>query len=291
MATFYDDGDFTTAQINGDDRVERPFSEQDDKDTQVIYRPMLVNRSNYVPLELDTPHPTVIDAYLTMEIDHADYGTGLMSFTRVYAQIPATRNGVFTGTQAFTYPGFNTDGSTLGTVQTITAESDDGTITTLTATNTVEIGDIIYVVMTWTGTVSVAFTGYRVALTGTTGSAVKVAFIAGGETFSTGTLTELDPAPRAQDAKLTGSITDFTYFLPGVTDGITLPTDVTEDETFKILSTATLSATSIMSATTIPNFVAYQALIDAGAYITVSSEVTRWKGNIIQKANRKIRAL
>lgn len=292
MATQYDDGDFTTAQINGDDRVERPFSEQDDKDTQVIYRPMLVNRSNYVPLELDTPHPTVTDAYLTMEIDHADYGVGLMSFVRVYAQIPATRDGVFTGSQAFTYPGFNTGGDTSGTEDTITAISNSGSSTsTLTVSNTVDVGDIVHITASWTGVVQFNFTGFAQVLAGSTSSSVIVAFIGSGTTFSTGTMTELDYEPRAQDPKVTGSITDFTYYLPGVTDGITLPTDVLEDPTFKVLSTVTLSATVIMTTTTTPNFVAYQALIDAGAYIIVSSEVKRWKGNIIQKANRKIRAL
>lgn len=286
--------------------IEYPFIERGDNTTKIYHMICSVNRADYnaAQVALDTtmssaanagvislPFAADANAYFVGDFGHTPLDGGLIEFERVFSNIPATRNAEFTGSQAFTYPGFDTGGNTDGTSRTVTGVSNSGQITTLTATNTVEVGDIIYVQLNWTGEVSIAFNGFRVALSGTTSSSVKVALIGGGTTFDSGTLTELDAQPRPQDAKTTGSITDFTYYLPGVTPGITTPADVVEDETFSILNTSTMSATNIMTETTIPSYLNYQADITAGNYITISSEVTRWRGNIIQKANRKIRAL
>lgn len=286
--------------------IEYPFIELGDSDTKIYHMLCTVNRDDYDATAVDLDDvmssaanagviqlPFAVDssAYFVGDFGHSPKDGGLVEFERIFANIPEDRDAEFTGTQAFTYPGFNTAGSTEGTERTITSESDNGTVTTLTATNSVTVGDVIFVNVTWTGTITKNFQGFRVALSGTTGSIVKVAFIAGGTTFDSGTLTELDFQPRAQDAKLTGSITDFTYYLPGVTGGISVPSDVTEDDTFKVLDTNTFGATVTMTATTIPSFVEYQADIDAGNYIIINSRVSRWKGNIIQKANLKVRAL
>jgi hypothetical protein len=290
MATFYDDGDFTTAQINGDDRIERPFVEQGDSDTQVIFRPMLVNRTDYTKLPLDTPHPVVTDAILVTEQGFANYGAGLMSFERVYAQVPVTRDGVYTGTQAYTYPGFDTDNSKAGTDTAISSISNGSTTSTVNASNSSSAGDIVYITANWTGVVSVAFAGYRAVLSASPGSIV-VALIGGGTTFEDGTLTQLTLQPRGQKPELTGSITDFTYYLPGVTAGISLPTDVPESEVFAPYNPNTFSATVTLSELTIPGILEYQAQIAAREYIILNSKITRYMGNILQRANVKVRAL
>lgn len=286
--------------------IEYPFIELGDSDTKIYHMICTVNRDDYdanaVDLDdvmsnaasagvIQLPFAADSGAYFVGDFGHSPKDGGLVEFERIFTNIPEDRDAEFTGTQAFTYPGFNTAGSTQGTERTVTAESDNGTVTTLTATNSVVVGDVIFVDLSWTGALTKIFQGFRVALTGTTGSIVKVAFIAPGTTFDSGILTELDFQPRAQDAKLTGSITDFTYYLPGVTPGIVIPSDVTEDDTFKILDTNTFAATVTMTATTIPSFIEYQADIDAGNYIIINSRVTRWKGNIMQKANLKVRAL
>jgi hypothetical protein len=286
--------------------IEYPFIELGDNATKVYHMVCQQNRDDYnaAQIALDAtmvsaasagvislPFTADANAYFVGDFGHSPIDGGLVEFERVFSNIPATRSGEFTGTQSFTYPGYNTNGDTSGTSRTITSESDNGSITTLNVTNTLSVGDVVYIEMTWTGDVGVVFAGYRVVLTGTTSSIVKVALISGGTTFDSGTLVELAVQPRAQESKLTGSITDFTYYLPGVTDGITTPSDVTEDETFSILDTNTLTATSIMTATTIPNYATYQTQVDAGEYIILNSRVTRWKGNILQKANLKVRAL
>lgn len=286
--------------------IEYPFIELGDSDTKIYHMICTVNRDDYdaTAVELDDvmsnaasagviqlPFAADSGAYFVGDFGHSPKDGGLVEFERIFANIPADRDGEFTGTQSFTYPGMNTNGDKSGTDDNVTATSFSDPITTLTVTNTVSVGDVIYLVLAWTGTVSVNFNGFRTVLSGSTGSVIKVSGVSAGTTFDSGTVTELNNQPRGQKPELTGSITDFTYYLPGVTGGITVPEDVTETDTFNPFDPNTAQATVTLSVTTIPTFGEYQAQIDAGNYIVIDSRITRWKGNIIQKANLKIRAL
>lgn len=290
MPTNYEDGDFTTAAINGDDRVDRPFVEQGDSDTQVIYRPMMVNRANYTPLALNTAHPEVATAYLVDERNFQDAGCGVMTFERVYAQIPADRDDVFTGSTAYSFPGIATNDNT-GTDRTITDASNSGNVTTLTCTNTVSIGDVVFVTVSSTSaSVSITTAGFYTVIAGTTGSVVKIPAIALG-TFSGGTLTELNIQPRAQKSLPVSSYTDFSYYLPGVTSGITTPADVTTLDTFQAYSARTGEQVRTLDETTIPDVASYAADATAGNFLIIESTITRWYGNILQRADVKVKAI
>lgn len=285
--------------------IEYPFIELGDNTTKVYRMICQQNRDDYdaSQVALDTtmasaanagviklPFAADATAYFVGDFNHSPVDGGLVEFERVFANIPQTLNGVFTGTQSYTYPGYQLT-SNEGTDRTITGITASGGISTVTCTNTVSVGDVVYIEATWTGTISKTFTGYRVALTGTTGSAVKVSDLNGGTTFDSGTLTELTIQPRGQKSQLTGSITDYSYYLPGVTAGITLPTDVTEDEIFFITDTETLEASQFVTPLTLPDLNTYTTDVTNGEYLTISSEVKRWMGNILVKENRKIRAL
>jgi hypothetical protein len=300
------DASFAQVRAVAQTYIEYPFIEIGDNTTKVYHMICQQNRDDYdaSQVALDTtmasaanagviklPFAADATAYFVGDFGHSPIDGGLVEFERVFANIPQTLNGVFTGTQSYTYPGYQTTLSQSGTDRTITGITTSSGISTVTCTNSVSVGDVVYIVATWTGAITKTFTGYRVALTGTTGSAVKVADLQGGTTFDNGTLTELDYQPRGQKSQLTGSITDYSYYLPGVTGGITDPTDVTEDDVFQITNTTTLEASQFVSETTLPDLATYDASVTAGDYIIVSSEVNRWKGNILVKENRKIRAL
>lgn len=285
--------------------IEYPFIEIGDSTTKVYHMICQQNRLDYdaAQVALDTtmasaanagvvqlPFDPDADAYFVGDFGHSPIDGGLVEFERVFANIPQDLDDVFTGTQSYTYPGYQPTTAT-GTDKNITGITTSSGISTVTCTNSVSVGDVVYINATWTGAISKTFMGYRVALTGTTGSAVKVADLQGGTTFDSGTLTELDYEPRGQKSQLTGSITDYSYYLPGVTPGITNPTDVTEDEVFQITNTLNLEASQFVSETTIPDLATYEGDVAAGNYLLISSEVNRWKGNILVKENRKIRAL
>lgn len=290
MPTNYEDGDFTTAAINGDDRVDRPFAEQGDSTTQVIYRPMIVNRADYTPLALDTAHPDVATAYLVNERNFQDVGCGVMTFERVYAQIPADRDEVFTGTTAYTFPGIRSK-DTGGTERNVTAAATSGNVTTITCTNTVSVGDVVFIeIASSSGGSTINVSNFTRALSGTTASQVNVPAIA-LLTFDSGTLTELTIQPRPQKSLPVSTFTDFKYYLPGVTTGITDIDDIDTLDTFSAFSARSGERVSVLDDETIPDVASYIADVTAGNFLVIESTLTRWHGNIIQRADVKVRAI
>jgi len=97
--------------------------------------------------------------------------------------------------------------------------------------------------------------------------------------------------PRGSKAVSVGSLTEFTYYLPGVTGGITNPDDVEESVIFAPHSISTGQETSTLNSFTVPTINDYYDDITAGNYITIQSNITKWRGNILQKADVKVRAI
>ena len=304
MSIPYTHGDFTTPRATTDSYVEYPFIEQGDNATKIYHLVCKVNRADYAPLALDTTMASASNAdviALPFTADAAAYYVGdttpqsidgaIVQFERIFSNIPVTRNNVFGGTYAFTYPGVRAD-STDGTVRTVSSPSTASNVTSLPATNTVTVGDVIaYRINSTIGAITLSVQGMAHALPGTTTSVVKIPAINIGTTFVDGTLTELTIQPRAQKSIPSGSVIDYTYYLPGVTPGITTFDDVDETDTFTAFSARTGESVSTLDVNTIPDGVTYQAQVTAGEYLVVSSEVTRFRGNIIQRADVKVRAL
>jgi hypothetical protein len=154
------------------------------------------------------------------------------------------------------------------------------------------VGDTVYInIVTSTGATTFTSSGFYIALTGTSGSVVKIPAIIVGTTFESGTLTELTIQPKAQKSIPTGSLSDYSYFLPGVSAGITDPTDVEETPVFAPFSAQTGEVANTLSELTIPNSSSYSADVAARNFIVIASNVTRWRGNILQKQNVRVRAL
>ena len=286
--------------------IEYPFIETGDSVTRVYHMPCQVNRNDYngAQLTLDAtmasagsagvialPFASDTSAYFIGDFSHRSIDGGLIEFDRLFAMIPATRNDSPSGTTAFTYPGIvSTD--TDGTERTVSNASNASKITTITCTNTVTVGETVFINISSTqGGVGLSASGFYIALTGTTGSVVKIPAVSVGNTFVSGTLTELTIQPKAQKSMPTGSLSDFTYYLPGVTGGITDPTDVIETPIFAPYSANTGESVNVLAETTIPNSSSYAAQVTAGDFIVIESNVTRWRGNILQKQNVKVRAL
>lgn len=286
--------------------IEYPFIETSDSVTKVYHMPCQVNRNDYdgAQLTLDAtmanasaagvialPFTSNASAYFIGDFNHSAIDGGLIEFDRLFAMIPATRNDSPSGTTAFTYPGIvSTD--TDGTDRTVSAASNTDEVSTITCTNTVTVGEVVFIsISTTQGGVAINSSGFYVALTGTTLSVVKIPAVSVGDTFVSGTLTELTIQPKAQKSMPTGSLSDFTYYLPGVTAGITDPTDVIETPIFAPYSATTGESVNVLSETTIPNSLSYAAQVTAGDFIVIESNVTRWRGNILQRQNVKVRAL
>jgi hypothetical protein len=301
--------DATFAQVRAvaQTYIEYPFIELGDNSTKVYHMVCQQNRLDYnaAQIALDTtmsnasnagvislPFNADSNAYFVGDFDHAPIDGGLVEFERVFANIPSSRASEFAGTQSYSYAGiglFNVSNATEHT-RTITSVSNDPTLryNILTVSNTASIGDVVWVTINLSAGGSIS--DWRTVLSGSNSTTIKIAKIT-TLSASGGTVKELFYSPRGVVSQQTGSIADFSYYLPGVTPGISNPTDVKEDMAFSILDSETYRSTDTLSDDTIPTVSEYQELIDADDYLLVSSNVTRWKGNILQKANYKVRAL
>ena len=296
MSLPYTSGDFTTPRAGTESWIEYPFIEQGDSSTKVYHLVCVVNEVNYTPIALDIPMITatladVIElpfvdtsAYFVGDYNKTKIEGGLVRFDRQFANIPASRSSILTGTSAYTFPGVEADKD--DTIErTASGFSATSTTTTLTCTNTVSVGDTVLCSLSTTdgsSTITVSRSS-RTALAGTNSSQVVVDKLNTLTTFVSGSVEEFNVQPRGSTTLATGTFTDFTYYLPGVTSGITVSTDVPLSETFRIQA-------PLLSPGTVPSATEYDAKVTNGDLLLIESSITRYAGNIIQRANVKVKA-
>ena len=298
MSIPYTSGDFTSARANGESWVEYPFIEQGDNATKVYHLVCVVNEADYAPIALDTtmanasnadvislPFTADAAAYHVGDFGKAKIDGGLTRFDRQFANIPASRNSILTGTSAYTFPGIEADRD--DTIErTASGFSATSTTTTLTCTNTASVGDIVLCSLSTTdgsGSTATVSRATRTALSGTSSTSVVVDRLYAFSTFVSGSVEEFNAQPRGSTTLATGTFTDFTYYLPGVTFGITVPTDVPLSETFRIQA-------PLLSPGTVPSATEYDAKVTNGDLLLIESSITRYAGNIIERANVKVKA-
>jgi len=297
MSLPYTSGDFTKPREGNKSWVEYPFIEEGDNATKVYHLVCVVNEANYTPIALDTTmasatNADVIDlpfaadatAYFVGDYNKTKIEGGLVRFDRQFADIPASRSSILTGTSAYTFPGVEADKD--DTIErTASGFSATSTTTTLTCTNTVTVGDTVLCSLSTTdGSITVTVNrASRTALAGTTTSQVVVSRLGASTTFVSGRVEEFNVQPRGSTTLATGTFTDFTYYLPGVTSGIAVPTDVALSETFRIQA-------PLLSPGTVPSATEYDAKVTNGDLLLIESSITRYAGNIIQRADVKVKA-
>jgi len=281
---------FQTARVGAGTYIEYPFTHEGDTTAKIYHIICDVNDVNYSPIALDTALsasagftglPTGYanaSAYHIGDFNKQKLDGGLVRFDRRFATIPATRSNILTGTTAYTYPGMAN--SAGGTTSTITGLSGNNTVI---ASTSAVIGDTVSIQLTTEDSTGITLTsgGDYIALAGTGSSQVVVAGLASLGTFVSGSITVAPTAVRKPLNLSAGTFTTYSYEIPESYLDVTL-TDV-----FKPSSLTLTSGTS-------PTSTEYQALIDddtANGYLTISSEVTKYAGNIVQKADVKIKAL
>jgi hypothetical protein len=84
----YVDGDFAVAKAVSQPVFEAPF--QGVNINYVLRQDFMQFKVSYVPLPLNTPHPDFATFILVAETPQQDCGGGIVRWTRIYAQVPAT---------------------------------------------------------------------------------------------------------------------------------------------------------------------------------------------------------
>jgi hypothetical protein len=281
---------FQTAKVGAGTYIEYPFTHEGDTTAKIYHIICDVYDVNYSPIGLDTVLsgsagftglPTGYansSAYHIGDFNKQKLDGGLVRFDRRFATIPATRSNILTGTTAYTYPGMAN--SAGGTTSTITGLSGNNTVI---ASTSAEIGSTVSIQLTTEDSTGITLTsgGDYIALAGTGSGQVVVAGLSSLGTFVSGSVTVAPNVVRKPLNLSAGSFTTYTYSKP--------------DNYFDVTLSAVFKPSSLtLTSGTVPTATGYQALIDdltATGYLTISSEVTKYAGNIVQKADVKIKAL
>ena len=290
-------------------KITYPFANQGDTATKMVHQPLLQLADRYAPPTLGTAFVgatdanfsgspvTIGSAYCIGDTEPQPADAGLVSFTRMWANIPASRT-VPTGTTLYQFVGL-TVGS-AGTVKTITAMSlNAATLVLTSAAHGLSVGNFISVSLQFSlggaYTLSTIFTS---PITATTTNTVTVSYGAlSTSTLISGNMRQTDPYRNTFQAK-TSTFTQFEYALPGVTSGITTLIDFQPASPFSpILASNGQSIADYaelgnrLSTLTSPTDTEYRAMIVASSLLTAESDISVWEGLILERKTLLVRAI
>ena len=298
MSIPYTSGDFTKPRANGNSRIEYPFIKQGDNVTKIYHIECTVNHADYAPIALDVAMTTataagVLELPFTADADAycvGDYNINknngcMTSFTRKFANIPTDRDKILTGTTSHTFPSFTFSQDVTTVAATGFIQNPTPGVTRILAPNNISVGDVCrYSFNTSHANGSTIVTsGTRTAITGTNSTGVNFSLLPAFPIFDSGSIGTFAFQPRGGFTVPTGTFSKYSYYLPGVTTGITDVTDIP-------LGTIYAPSALPLSQQTIPTPEAYKALVTAGDLLTVSSEITTYMGNIAQRVDHKVKA-
>ena len=239
-----------------------------------------------------TPHARYPDFYLVEEKNHERVRGQCYKFTRVYSQIPKMRE----EWQSYSWqvPGISATGSTYPYV-TVTSMTNSSTTTTVNcdAAHHMSTGDFADVQFNVIDSLGNQTTRHR----------TMAVTVTGGSSFTVSKITDISPPMagsmqtrkvdmgRDAETQVVNCRIVYDYFMPGVTAGISKPSDIPDIEALWILDN-TGRRTHTLSGNTTPNTTDYLALVAAGTQIVIErSTLSRWRGNIWERVTRYVRAI
>jgi len=274
----------TAATVNGPPVWDRPFPDLTDE--LVVKQNYIQQASTFTPLALDTPHPDYPDMYLVDEGPREDAG-GFYKWQRTYARIPPART-VMEG-YAWYVPGIGS--GAVYAAQPITGATNSTGVTTITASSspTISVGDQCSVRYNFTDSITGTVYGrqvLRTALTGTSGTTVKVGLISeAGGTLAFTYVQKVEPGRPVESLEVASQL-QMDYWLPGVSTDVTTAFDIPLIRCLEIYD-GTGTKVQSFTASTSPSLADWRAHIAARDKICVVSSVpSRWMGNIYQRATR-----
>lgn len=310
MSIPYTSGDFTSARANGESSIEYPFIELGDNTTKVYHLVCEVNEADYAPIALDTtmasasnadvielPFTADAAAYHVGDFNKTKIDGGLTRFDRQFANIPQPSVDP-AGSEIFTFPGLPSTAGVGSAIIINTVSLSSGVVTlNLASAHGMTGGDSFsyYFVITYTlygRTYSSHRSGNTVCVTGTSGSTIKAYFyIPSGFTFFNGYIYPFASRGRNQVSRKSSTQLEYDYFLPGVSGGISSSQDILLPQKFEpYLYTAGNTIDALNSGTT-PTDAEYNQIVDSDGFLTLDSGIDRWKGNILRRTVKSIRAI
>jgi hypothetical protein len=289
-------------------KIVYPFADVGDNATKEVHQPLYQLADRYVPPTLGavfvpatdanfSGSPVSIgDAYCIGDYDLSEAESGLVSFTRKWSNIPAIRTEP-NGSTLFQMVGL--PAGVAGSTKILTACSVSGNTATFTSTAhgyLVDDSIFMWVTCTISGVDASTATNYKVtAVTTNTFSVIGAALFSNSLVY--GNALKVLPYRATKQVKTT-SYMRYDYALPGVTSGITAFDDFTPEKSFDPILVTTGQSISdfadlanTLGPLTAPTDTQYIAMIKAGDFIVAESNISTYKGNILQRATLMVRAM
>lgn len=293
MARIFD-GDFTLARATGPKEFSLPFFSEGDIETQTF-------RENYLQREDSLSAPAFMSTiivngrpfFLVEESAKTHVGGGIVQFSREYAMLPKPRT---TPRQmSYTFRGIGSD-QVHTQVAISSASIASGAHTFICAADpSVSVGDrvLIRAIQTqYSAGIQTQFVTRRTAITGTSGTTVVVdppVVVPGNSVLTFQFLQKVEDGRDPRTNAVT-SFVDFSYYIPGVSAGITNALDIQAFEPELVID-ATGTETLTYTDTTVPSRTTYLAHVAAGDLIVAEhTRIVRWKGDIFEASTPFVKA-
>ena len=289
--------------------IEYPFANIGDQTTKIYHLDCVVKESDYTPLALNTPmtDATTADvtslpfsgdsnAYHIGDINHNNVDGVFRSFTRQFSNIPQP-NTINSGTEVYNFPGLQSTAG-IGTTFTVTNLTSSNNVITLTTASAhgLSANDdfncqlrITYTFNNrWTSTTYIS--GIKRALTAS-GSTITFRGYLNITSFLGGFINPNATRGRNQVSRVSSTQIERTYYLPGVTSGIADAQDIAVEQPFAPYYYTEGNDVAVLNANTTPTNAEYNQLVADDGYLILNEDVKVWKGNILVKESKQIRAI
>ena len=287
------DGNFSTALAVSKPFFRYPFPQND---SRVMTQEFEIDADEYSRLPISDPHPDFVNMYLVAErMQSVNFGN-ILRFEREYSEIPQSRSEYESFANRFAGLSVGDAEPQSYSVASQSAGNPSDTITAATGFEA-EVGDALAIEWEYdNGFITYGGTVQRVAVS-VSGATVSFPFFrfeywSGGQTIAVvptyQRVTNISGAGRDPFTKVVQSEIKYDYYLPGVSAGIAIHSDIPIITTETILTNEG-SKTDSYSPQTFPTRESYENRIAAGTLIVAeSSTARRWRGEIYERATRYV---
>lgn len=284
MSSIYDiAGDGATAVRDGVER--RYYAVPHDTSTEILEEDFIIEFDEFSATAIGTAHATHSTFYLVEETPRIPVGGSCVRWTKVWAKIPTQRSEY--ESYAMRIPGLA--GNILVVPKAITGSSASAGQHTLTVVgHGYSVGDGLIINTTYpipgyspSFGIANVFRKVNTAPTADTFTVNEIV-LPGTVTFHT---VQNVGTRRASRTEAVNSRLQFDYYLPGVSGGITTPSDITILQPTQIVDSEGNEVDTYSDATT-PSQATYLSST-VGTEVVVEESVTRrWQGNIYERITR-----
>jgi hypothetical protein len=204
------------------------------------------------------------------------------------------------GSEIFTFPGLPSTAGVGSPIAVNSASIASGVVTlNLSSAHGMANGDSFrywlqthYSTSTNSASFNSVLNGHANCLTGTTGSTIKTPIAMSSLTTTiVGYVYPFSARGRQQVSRKSSTQIEYDYFLPGVSDAISSSQDIALPQRFEPYYHLDGNSVESLTSATTPTSIEYNEIVNSDGFLVLDSGVERWKGNILRRTVKSIRAI